>query len=85
MRGLSIATAYPHISRSRGYTKRGMGIIHSKVSYEQVLAKCDLCPLQIRRQEITDRLFHSVIKDNDHKLKKLLPDICKYSYFVVFA
>ena len=47
---------------------------------EQALAKSDLCPLLARRQEITDRLFQSIIKDNDHKLKKLLPDICKYNY-----
>jgi len=33
-----------------------------------------------RRQEITDRLFQSIIKDNDHKLKKLLSDICEYNY-----
>ena len=85
MRALSIITAYPHTSRSRGYKKRGMGTIHPKRSYEQTLAKFDLCPLPTRRQEITDRLVQSVIKDNDHKLKKLLPEICKYNYFVVFA
>ena len=52
----------------------------TELSYEQALAKSDLCPLSIRRQVITDRLFYSIIKDNDHKLKKLLPDICKYNY-----
>ena len=60
--------------------ERGMRIIHPELSLEQALAKSDLCPLSTRRQEITDRLFQSIIKGNDHKLKKLLPDICKYNY-----
>ena len=47
-------------------------MIHPELSYEQALAKWDLCPLSTRRQVITDRLFRSVIKDDDHKLKKLL-------------
>ena len=50
--------------------KRGIRIIHPELSYEQALAKSDLWLLSTRRQEITDRLFQSNIKDNDHKLKK---------------
>ena len=52
--------------------KRGLRIIYPELSYEQALAKSDLCPLSTRRQEITDRLFQSIIKGNDHKLKKTL-------------
>ena len=54
--------------------KRGLKIIYPELSYEQALAKSDLCPLSTRRQEITDRLFQSIIKGNDHKLKKLFHD-----------
>ena len=60
--------------------KRGLRITYPELSYEQALAKSDLCPLSTRRQEITDRLFQSIIKGNDHKLKNLLPDSCKYNY-----
>ena len=54
-------------------------MIHPELSYEHSLAKCDLCPLSTRRQVKSDRLFRSVIKDDDHKLKKLLLDISKYN------
>ena len=47
--------------------KIGLKIIYPQLSYEQALAKSDLCPLSTRRQEITDRLFQSIIKGNDHK------------------
>ena len=30
--------------------------------------------------EKTYKLFQSIIKDNDRKRKKRLPDICKYNY-----
>ena len=52
----------------------------TELSYEQALAKSDLCLLSTRRQVITDRLFQSIIKDNNHKLKKVLPDICIYNF-----
>ena len=76
MRAQSIIMAYPHGSRNK---KRGMRIIHPELYYEQSLAKCDLCPLSTRRQVISDRLFRSVIKDDDHKLKKLWLDVSKYN------
>ena len=45
----------------------------TELPYEQALAKSDLCLLSTRRQVITDRLFQSIIKDNDHKLKSSYP------------
>ncbi len=48
--------------------KRAWSIIFPNVPYQDSLQLSSLCSLSSRRQELCDKLFSSVIINNDHKL-----------------
>ena len=53
--------------------KRAMRIIFPWVSYNDALSAAGLQSLRDRRQELTDKLFHDIVTNNDHKFHSLLP------------
>ena len=50
-----------------------MHIIYPSKSYEQAISTAGLVSLFQRRQQITDKLFQQISKDDTHKLHELLP------------
>ena len=60
--------------------KRAMRMIFPFCPYEEALAQSKLGTLSGRRQEVTDKLFNSILENKDNKLHKLLPEPSVRSY-----
>ena len=53
--------------------KRAMSIIYPGVSYHEALVIMNFKELATYNDEICESLFHTIVKDNNHRLYKLLP------------
>ena len=50
-----------------------MRIIFPDLSYEDALATLDMKNLWVRREDLCQKVFKSIVKDENHKLHHLLP------------
>ena len=53
--------------------KRALRIIYPQLSYQDVLDMLELKTLSTRRGDLCKKLFNSILDDEDHKLRNLLP------------
>ena len=53
--------------------KRALRIIYPELSYEDALDMLGLKTLYVRRGDLCNKLFASILNDEEHKLRNLLP------------
>ena len=53
--------------------RRALHIIYPQLSYQDALDALELQTLYSRRRDLCNKLFESVLRDEEHKLHKLLP------------
>ena len=53
--------------------RRALRIIYPDLSYTEALMKSNLSKLHLRRNELTERLFNDVVRDDSNKIHPLLP------------
>ncbi len=53
--------------------KRAMKVIFPKATYDQALNFANIHSLKKRRQDLTDKLFHEITSNEDHRLNSILP------------
>ena len=53
--------------------KRALRIIYPQLSYQDALDMLELKTLSTRRGDLCKKLFNSILNDEDHKLRNLLP------------
>ena len=57
----------------KGFKKRALCIIYPQLSYQDALDMLELKTLSTRRGDLCKKLFDSILDDEDHKLRNLLP------------
>ncbi len=57
----------------KGLKKRALCIIYPQLSYQDALDMLELKTLSTRRGDLCKTRFNSILDDEDHKLRNLLP------------
>ena len=60
--------------------KLSLRVIYPDLSYRDALDHSDIKSLELRRDELCNKLFKSIIKDEHHKLYHLLPPEAQNTY-----